>query len=193
MTPFIRTQTDFQPRYGIVRVPVFSGLTDEIDTVAEIPCGEHPALSHFHRERAQGQARLLLPGRKPVWYYRFHYYEGYTAQKSLFPRAGDEVLGIELLILSNAAGSANQHIHTATSSSSKTTSICSDNPARYNDERLTNPSRYAAHTYDRQLNAKGLEIASQTQHPPEGVLPGTARYPQPETPTEYNFFHIIGY
>ena len=107
---FIRTQTDFQPRCGIVLGTGLSGLADEIDTVAEIPYGNIP---HFPISTVKGHKGKLVFGHlagQPVVAMagRFHYYEGYTAQQITFPIRVMKFLGIELLILSNAAGSANQ-------------------------------------------------------------------------------------
>ncbi|MCO6478257.1 MAG: purine-nucleoside phosphorylase, partial [Phaeodactylibacter sp.] len=68
-----------------------------------------------------------------------------------------------------------------------------DNPLRGpNDERLGPRFPDMLHTYDRRLNAKGLEIAQK-----HGIRAHEGVYlalqgPNLETPAEYNFFHIIG-
>ncbi|MCB0550485.1 MAG: purine-nucleoside phosphorylase [Phaeodactylibacter sp.] len=193
---YIRTQTDFQPRYGIVLGTGLSGLAEEIDTVAEISYGDIP---HFPTSTVKGHKGKLVFGHlggKPVVAMagRFHYYEGYTAKQITFPVRVMKFLGIELLILSNAAGSANQHIQAGDIVFIRDhINMQPDNPLRGpNDERLGPRFPDMLHTYDRQLNAKGLEIAQKHNiRAHEGVYLAL-QGPNLETPAEYNFFHIIG-
>ncbi|MCB0568966.1 MAG: purine-nucleoside phosphorylase, partial [Phaeodactylibacter sp.] len=125
---------------------------------------------------------------------RFHYYEGYTARELTFPVRVLKFLGIERLFISNAAGSTNpaieagdivfirDHINTQP-----------DNPLRGpNDERLGPRFPDMLHTYDRQLNAMGLEIGRR-----HGIRCHEGVYlalqgPNLETPAEYRYFHTIG-
>ena len=192
----IRTRTDFQPRYGIVLGTGLSGLADEIEAVAEIPYGNIP---HFPTSTVKGHKGKLVFGHltgQPVVAMagRFHYYEGYTAKQITFPVRVMKFLGIELLILSNAAGSANQHIQAGDIVFLRDhINLQPDNPLRGpNDERLGPRFPDMLHTYDRRLNAKGLEIAKK-----HGIRAHEGVYlalqgPNLETPAEYNFFHIAG-
>ncbi len=193
---YIRTQTDFQPRYGIILGTGLSGLADEIEAAAEIPYGNIP---HFPTSTVQSHKGKLVFGKlggQPVVAMagRFHYYEGYTARQITFPVRAMKFLGIELLILSNAAGSANQHIQAGDIVFLKDhINMQPDNPLRGpNDERLGPRFPDMLHTYDRQLNAKGLEIAQKHNiRAHEGVYLAL-QGPNLETPAEYNFFHIAG-
>lgn len=193
---YIRTQTDLHPRYGIVLGTGLSGLAEKTGTVAEIPYGDIP---HFPTSTVKGHTGKLVFGHlagQPVVAMagRFHYYEGYTAKQITFPVRVMKFLGIELLILSNAAGSANQHIQAGDIVFIRDhINMQPDNPLRGpNDERLGPRFPDMLHTYDRRLNAKGLEIAQK-----HGIRAHEGVYlalqgPNLETPAEYNFFHIIG-
>ena len=192
----LRQYTDLQPRFGFILGTGLSGLADEIEAAAEIPYGDIP---HFPTSTVKGHKGKLvfgmLAGRPVVAMAgRFHYYEGYTAKQITFPVRVMKFLGIGLLIVSNAAGSANQHIQAGDIVFLKDhINMQPDNPLRGpNDERLGPRFPDMLHTYDRRLNAKGLEIARK-----HGIRAHEGVYlalqgPNLETPAEYNFFHIIG-
>ncbi|MCB0553554.1 MAG: purine-nucleoside phosphorylase [Phaeodactylibacter sp.] len=193
---FIRTQTDFQPRYGIILGTGLSGLAEEIEPVAEI---DYKDIPHFPVSTVQSHKGKLVFGKlggQPVVAMagRFHYYEGYSAQQITFPVRVLKYLGIERLIISNAAGSTNANIEAGDIVFIRDhINLQPENPLRGpNDERLGPRFPDMKYTYDRALNAKGLEIARRhgiRAH--EGVYLGL-QGPNLETPAEYNFFHIIG-
>ena len=193
---FIRTQTDFQPRYGIILGTGLSGLAEEIEPVAEI---DYKDIPHFPVSTVQSHKGKLVFGKlggQPVVAMagRFHYYEGYSAQQITFPVRVLKYLGIERLIISNAAGSTNANIEAGDIVFIRDhINLQPENPLRGpNDERLGPRFPDMKYTYDRTLNAKGLEIARRhgiRAH--EGVYLGL-QGPNLETPAEYNFFHIIG-
>ena len=193
---FIRTQTDFQPRYGIILGTGLSGLAEEIEATAEI---DYKHIPHFPVSTVQSHKGKLVFGKlggQPVVAMagRFHYYEGYSAQQITFPVRVLKYLGIERLIISNAAGSTNANIEAGDIVFIRDhINLQPENPLRGpNDERLGPRFPDMKYTYDRALNAKGLEIARRhgiRAH--EGVYLGL-QGPNLETPAEYNFFHIIG-
>ena len=193
---FIRTQTDFQPRYGIILGTGLSGLAEEIEATAEI---DYKHIPHFPVSTVQSHKGKLVFGKlggQPVVAMagRFHYYEGYSAQQITFPVRVLKYLGIERLIISNAAGSTNANIEAGDIVFIRDhINLQPENPLRGpNDERLGPRFPDMKYTYDRTLNAKGLEIARRhgiRAH--EGVYLGL-QGPNLETPAEYNFFHIIG-
>ena len=81
---------------------------------------------------------------------RFHYYEGYTMQQMTFPVRVMKALGVELLIVSNAAGSVNADIETGDLVFLRDhINLQADNPLRGpNDERLGVRFPDMLHTYD---------------------------------------------
>ena len=103
---FIRQKVDATSSIGIILGSGLGNLSQEIKVEYEIPYHEIP---HFPVSTVEGhKGRLLfgeLGGRK-VWVMagRFHYYEGYTAQQVAYPVRVMRLLGVETLLLSNAAG-----------------------------------------------------------------------------------------
>ncbi|WP_026770650.1 purine-nucleoside phosphorylase [Asinibacterium sp. OR53] len=103
---FIRQKVDATSSIGIILGSGLGNLSQEIRVEHEIPYHEIP---HFPVSTVEGhKGRLLfgeLGGRK-VWVMagRFHYYEGYTAQQVAYPVRVMRLLGVETLLLSNAAG-----------------------------------------------------------------------------------------
>lgn len=193
---YLQTQTEFQPRYGIILGTGLSKLTDEMEVDIAIP---YRFIPHFPVSTVESHKGQLIFGKLdgvPVVAMagRFHYYEGYTMQQITFPVRVMKALGIRHLFISNAAGGTNaeyepgdivlvrDHIN-----------LQPDNPLRgVNDDRLGPRFPDMLHTYDRFLNARALGIAKQNGiRVHEGVyvaLPG----PNLETPAEYNFLHTIG-
>ena len=106
---FIRRVYETAPAVGIVLGSGLGSFTEEIDIEMEIPYGEIP---HFPVSTVEGHSGKLifgeLGGKKVVAMAgRFHYYEGYTTDEVVFPIRVMKFLGIETLLLSNAAGGMN--------------------------------------------------------------------------------------
>lgn len=103
---FIREQYSEKPQVGIVLGSGLSSFTKEIAIEKEISYGEIP---HFPISTVQGHSGKLIFGRlggKIVVCMsgRFHYYEGYDTQAVVFPIRVMKYLGIQTLLVSNAAG-----------------------------------------------------------------------------------------
>jgi purine-nucleoside phosphorylase len=97
------------PRAGII---LGSGLGSVGDSIALEQCIDYHDIPHFQRSTAVGHKGRLLCGRLadvPVvaMQGRFHCYEGYSAERATFPVRVMKALGVELLIVSNAAGGLN--------------------------------------------------------------------------------------
>ncbi|MEO8962333.1 MAG: purine-nucleoside phosphorylase [Ginsengibacter sp.] len=106
---FIQTKYSFQPVFGIVLGSGLGSFADEIDVEYEIPYNDIP---HFPVSTVPGHSGKLifgnLSGKKVVAMAgRFHYYEGYSPQEVAFPIRVFKFLGIQTLLLSNAAGGMN--------------------------------------------------------------------------------------
>jgi purine-nucleoside phosphorylase len=85
-------------------------LSSVIETEFSIPYSEIPNFPVSTVEGHKGRLILgTLNGRK-VWVMegRFHFYEGYTAEQVVFPIRVLKLLGVENLLLSNAAGGVNK-------------------------------------------------------------------------------------
>jgi len=193
---FIRKKTDFQPEFGISLGPGLSGLATEIEQVHTLPYDIIPHFPLSTVESHKGELVLgYLNGRRVVAMAgRFHFYEGYTLQQVTFPVRVLHMLGIQRLIISNAAGSVHPDIEAGDIVFIRDhINLQPDNPLRGpNDERLGPRFPDMHDAYDRKLNAQALQIAKENGfRAHEGVylaLPG----PNLETPAEYRFAHIIG-
>ena len=103
---FIRTLYSEQPRVGIVLGSGLGNLARQIRTEKEIPYSQIP---HFPVATVKGHPGKLvfgeLSGKKIVAMAgRFHFYEGYSAADVAYPIRVLKQLGIETILISNAAG-----------------------------------------------------------------------------------------
>lgn len=106
---FIKNIYSVQPVVGIVLGSGLGSFTKEIQIEKEIAYGDIP---HFPVSTVEGHSGKLifgeLGGKKVVAMAgRFHCYEGYTSAQIVFPIRVLKYLGIETLLLSNAAGAVN--------------------------------------------------------------------------------------
>lgn len=105
-TAFIRSQGELNPKVGIVLGSGLGNFTSEIKIQKEIPYGDIP---HFPVSTVEGHSGKLifgeLGGKQVVAMAgRFHFYEGYTPQQVIYPIRVMKMLGVETVLLSNAAG-----------------------------------------------------------------------------------------
>ncbi|MCF8247626.1 MAG: purine-nucleoside phosphorylase [Saprospiraceae bacterium] len=195
-TAFLRSKTDFQPRFGIILGTGLSGLANEIEVVESI---DYQDISHFPVSTVESHTGKLIFGKLAgknvvAMAGRFHYYEGYSMQQVTFPVRVMKALGVETLLISNAAGSVNADMEAGDLVFIRDhINLHPDNPLRgANDERLGVRFPDMLHTYDPSLLALASDIAQANQiRTHRGVyvaLPG----PNLETPAEYEFLHRIG-
>ena len=106
---YVRSKLAGQPRVGIILGSGLGDIADEIENKVEIPYREIP---HFACSTAPGHKGQLVCGTLNGAYVlcmqgRLHYYEGHSMQSILFPIRVMKLLGIETLIVTNAAGGIN--------------------------------------------------------------------------------------
>jgi len=106
MVEAVRRRTDFSPRIGIVLGSGLGGFADELDVKARIPYGDIPGLPRATNASMAGQYVLGTYDSLPLILMqgRLHYYEGYTTEEVVRPIRLMKKLGIDTLILTNAAG-----------------------------------------------------------------------------------------
>lgn len=106
---YIRSITDFQPKVGIVLGSGLGNYAGEMDIVAEVPYKDIPEFPVSTVEGHDGRYIFGYVGEVPVVAMkgRVHYYEGYTMEEVVMPIRIMGLLGIENLILTNAAGGIN--------------------------------------------------------------------------------------
>jgi len=98
-----------QARVGIVLGTGLGQLVQQVQVEKSIPYHEIPHFPESTVESHKGQLIYGRIGQVPViaMQGRFHYYEGYTMQQITFPIRVMKALGIQHLLLSNAAGGMN--------------------------------------------------------------------------------------
>jgi purine-nucleoside phosphorylase len=193
---FIRQKTDFEPEFGLILGTGLGDISEQIERVAVIPYREIPHFPVSTVESHKGELVFgTFAGRKVVTLVgRFHYYEGWSMQQVTFPIRVLKFLGIQRLLISNAAGSVNGQFEAGDLVFIRDhINLQADNPLRgENDERLGPRFPDMLKAYDRQLNAVALAIAAKNGiRAYEGVYLGL-QGPNLETPAEYNFAHLMG-
>jgi purine-nucleoside phosphorylase len=125
---------------------------------------------------------------------RFHYYEGYSPLEVTFPIRIFKYLGIEKLIVTNAAGglNPNQEVGDIVVISDHI-NMQPEHPLRgKNDERIGPRFPDMMHAYDTNMYEKALSYGKSKGYRIEkGVYVGV-QGPTFETPAEYQFYHRIG-
>jgi purine-nucleoside phosphorylase len=106
---FIRERVDYQPRVGMILGSGLGGLADDVASATKVSTREVPGWPESTIEGHSGQLVMGELEGQPVFVLqgRAHYYEGYS-----MPRIGISVrvmqtLGVEILIVTNAAGAVN--------------------------------------------------------------------------------------
>jgi purine-nucleoside phosphorylase len=107
----LRARLSATPRAGLILGTGLGQLAEAIEAEAVVPYGEVPGMplstveSHTGRFIAgtlDGLPVLAMQG-------RFHLYEGYSAQEVTLPVRVMAALGVDTLLVSNAAGGMNPH------------------------------------------------------------------------------------
>jgi purine-nucleoside phosphorylase len=106
---FIRARTAHRPRIGLILGTGLSPLAEEITAADILPYGEIP---HFPVSTVAGHAGRLVIGEVAgvtvlAMQGRFHFYEGYSLAQVTLPIRVMKLLGVETLIVTNAAGGVN--------------------------------------------------------------------------------------
>jgi len=105
----IKGQTSIQPSVGIILGSGLGSISDQAEDAVVIPYSEIP---HFHGTSVEGHSGEMVIGNfnsVPTVFLkgRFHLYEGYPMEDVVFPTRTICALGIQTLVLTNAAGGIN--------------------------------------------------------------------------------------
>ena len=105
----IRSRTRVQPKVGMILGSGLGTLAESVEDAVTIPYGDLPpwpvsTVEGHHGQLVigglEGQEVLVMQGRS-------HYYEGYSMPQIGFPVRVMQRLGVEILIVTNAAGAVN--------------------------------------------------------------------------------------
>ena len=193
---WLKPQIPEETKTGIILGTALGPLADRITDKKEIPYEKIP---HFPVTTVKGHSGKLITGKlggKPVIALqgRFHFYEGYDMKQVTYPVRVMQLLGIEYLFVSNAAGGMNgsfkvgdimlieDHIN-----------LFPEHPLRgKNNPELGTRFPDMGEAYDLNLRKLATEIAEKNKIKLQfGIYVGT-QGPTFETPAEYHFFKIIG-
>lgn len=193
---FINSKTDsFEPLAGIVLGSGLGGLAEDIDIQHEIPYEEIP---NFPVSTVKGHAGKLvfgtLSGRKVVVMQgRFHYYEGYDTNTITFPIRVMKYLGIKFLVLSNASGGINKTFRVSDIMIITDHINLLPNPLLGpNDDRIGPRFPDMSEAYSKKAIALADKIASELGIDVKHGVYVADSGPSYETPSEYNYYGIIG-
>lgn len=194
-TDYIQQCVNFEPEIGIILGTGLGNLANDIKVEKAVPYSEIP---NFPVSTVQGHKGQLvfgyLGGKKVVAMQgRFHYYEGYTMQQVTFPVRVMKMLGIKLLVVSNASGGMNTSFQVGDIMIITDHINLMPNPLiGPNVEEFGPRFPEMMEAYDKRYVKKALEIAERNNiHLQKGVYLGTTG-PTFETPAEYKFFHVVG-
>ena len=105
----VRKKTDFKPILGVVLGSGLGNYASQMEVVDQIPYCEIPGFPVSTVEGHDGRFLFGYIGKVPAVLMkgRVHYYEGYTMEEVVLPIRLMKLLGIETLLLTNAAGGIN--------------------------------------------------------------------------------------
>lgn len=195
----VRSRTGLRPRVGMVLGSGLGGLADAVEEPVRIAFADIPG---WPLSTVEGHAGLLILGKlegQPVAVMqgRVHYYEGYSMPRIGFPVRVLQRLGIEVLMVTNAAGAVNpdfspgdlmlitDHINFI--------GMAGASPLRGPNLETFGP-RFPdmSQAYDRQLTATAADVAEAL-----GIVVHRGVYiclagPAFETPADLRFMRTIG-
>lgn len=107
---FIQTQTKVKPELAMILGSGLGSLAEMVTNPTIIPYHDIP---HFPQSTVQGHSGQFVIGKLEgkfviVMQGRVHYYEGYSPSQITFPVRVLKLLGVEKLIVTNAAGGINR-------------------------------------------------------------------------------------
>ena len=184
-----------EPQIAIILGSGLGSLADQIEDPIVVPYAEIP---HFVRSTVAGHKGNFISGRlgdKRVLAMqgRFHYYEGYTMQQVTFPVRVMKLLGVQHLLVSNAAGGINPALKLGDLMIIRDHINMLPNPL-IGPNNADFGTRFPDMTraYDREWIQLMEEIAAHLAIPvKKGVYVGLTG-PSFETPAEYAFYGKVG-
>jgi len=192
----LRKKTPLEPLIGIILGTGLGGLVQEIKAEVVVDYAEIP---HFPLSTVESHHGKLifgsLGGRKVVAMQgRFHYYEGYSMQQVTFPVRVMKSLGVQTMLVSNAAGGMNPNFSRGTIMIiTDQINLLGNNPLiGPNDESFGPRFPDMSEPFSRKLIALAEQVALgmkiRTERGVFVAVPG----PNLETRAEYRFLRLIG-
>jgi len=192
----IRKSARLRPQIGIILGTGLGKLADEIDVAAAIPYDNIPHFPISTVESHHGRCLLGELSGVPVVALqgRFHLYEGYLPRDVTFPVRVLGALGINTLLISNAAGGMNPHYRKGD------LMMLSDHINFQGSNPLVGPNfdewgpRFPdmSEPYDRELRSLTEKLALEDSIKLHQGVYVAVEGPNLETKAEYRFLRMIG-
>lgn len=196
---YILAQTNLRPRIAFTLGSGMGPLADEIENATRIPYTDIP---YFAQSTVPGHAGQLVIGTlngQPVLAMqgRYHFYEGHSMQSITLPVRVMKLLGVEIFIVTNAAGGLNPSFSVGDlmliTDHINFTGMAGHHPLVGTNLDAFGPRFPDMSTpYDLELQEMARHAAQQAGFPlQEGVYVSLSG-PSFETPAEIRFLKIIG-
>jgi len=193
---FVRAHTKLRPKIALVLGSGLGGFADAMHGATRL---DYARIPHFPRSTAMGHAGRLVLGKAggvpvAVMQGRVHYYEGYSQREVIFPMRVLARLGIQAVILTNAAGGINRdykqgclvvlrdHINLQ-----GTNPLIGPNDSRFG-VRFPDLTQVYSKTYQKFALQEGRRLGVEIWQGVYVALPG----PSYETPAEIHYLRSIG-
>lgn len=198
---YITARLPKQPQIAVVLGSALGALAETVAASADSVTIDYGEIPHFLRSTAPYQAGKLVCGTFAGKYIacfsgRFHHYEGYSDEQLAIPVRVMKLMGIETLILTNAAGAVNKEYRVG-----DIMVVCDhiklmgDSPARGENYDELGPRFFdMSEAYTPALRRLALDCAQrlgQGERTREGVYFYTLG-PQYETPAEIRAIRLLG-
>jgi purine-nucleoside phosphorylase len=195
----VRTRTSYRPRVGLI---LGSGLNDLADSVQKADIIPYDDLPNWPISTVQGHAGRLVIGELDgqvvlVMQGRIHFYEGYGMSQITLPVRVMQRLGLEILIVTNAAGGVNDNFAPGDvmliTDNLNLMGMTGANPLMGpNIDELGPRFPDMSQAYDRELMGIARQVAaSENVQLREGVYCGLSG-PSFEGPADLHFLHMVG-
>jgi len=193
---YLNEKVNILPEMGIILGSGLGGFVEIMEDKIAIPYRDIP---NFPVSTVEGHKGELVFGKvhgRPIvaMQGRFHYYEGYNMQEVTFPVRVMQVLGVNGLIVTNAAGGINPAFRPGDLILIKDhINMMGDNPLKgANLSNLGPRFPDLSEGYDLEWRQKALPIAQEIGiNPQEGVYAAMSG-PSYESPAEIRFLRTIG-
>ena len=195
----VRTRTSYHPRVGLI---LGSGLNELADSVQKADIIPYADLPNWPISTVQGHAGRLVIGELEgqtvlVMQGRIHFYEGYGMSQITLPVRVMQRLGLEMLIVTNAAGGVNDNFEPGDvmliTDNLNLMGMTGANPLMGpNIDELGPRFPDMSQAYDRELMEIARKVAASVNiQLREGVYCGLSG-PSFEGPADLRFLHMIG-
>jgi len=196
---FVRSKSSAEPKIGLILGSGLNALADAVRNADVIP---YPEIPHFPKPTVEGHVGQLVMGtledtQVMIMQGRVHFYEGYPMSQVVFPVRVMQVMGIETLIVTNAAGGLDPAFQPGDlmliTDHLNLVGMGGSNPLfGPNDPSLGPRFPDMSQAYDPKLARMAVQVAQQHDIPlRQGIYAGLAG-PSFETPAEIRFLRIIG-